>query len=227
MAFVVTDRANGAASGFSGADATTASFTPSANSVLLAFVHITGTGTVSGITGHASGGAWVKIQDAVSGALGAEVWASFPGASPSAGTVTISRSYMDQMSYMVYDITGANVSGSVASAFGVKGGIAGYDLRAETLALGAFASATNLTVAAGFVTPSGHSITFEGGYTAGTKREEAGNHGNQIAWKASEDTSVDVTFQNFSYNKYIAFEVKEAGGSSSVAPLAAYHLMQQ
>lgn len=222
MAFTVTERGFDTQNS-SAADLTFGPFTPAANSVLVAVIAGGLALTVNGVSGHTGGASWVQIvsiPDFSGTNRDFQVWACFTGASPSSASVAIDIDYADSSMAALYEIEGADVSGTVANAFGVSGSEYGYDLSPWTAALGAFASATNLTFAVGVQADSSPTFTWEGGYTVGTA--QTGFLRLQAAWIAAEDNSVVLTTESLKHALLWATEIKEAaaaGGEVAGTPM--------
>lgn len=203
------------------------SFTPSANSLMVVARTVEGasTGYISGITGHAGGGSWVQIHSIAHGAndVTTEVWAALVGASPSAGTITVTPAgYVGRSVIEFLEISGVNTSGTVANVFGQEGSVAGYDLRDETLTLGSFASATNMTLAvAAFQFNTDTSVNWTDGIftEGGDLRYPSGPLHQECAWLEAADPTIAVTFQNWTWDALIGLEVKEASVSGAAKSL--------
>ena len=150
MAWTVTDRGTGDQHATS-TDWVSGSFTPAANAMLLCFVWA-GSEEITGITGHDGGSSWVRVfqyEDVPEANRDLEIWACFTGASPSAGTVTVSHGYVWNCGLTLVEIqesvNSVDTSGSVANAFGTDDINYGYDLRNEQITLASFADSSNLT----------------------------------------------------------------------------------
>ncbi len=219
MAVTITERGSVYATAGSG-NLVSGSFTPAANSVLFLLYQQSGETSpgISSISGH---GTWSNVRTWNLTDSTVELWACKVGASPSAGTVTVSRAYAWQGGVAFFEASGADVSGTAANVFGVynsaskTGGDAASTI---TLSLGTFGAAGGVTFAVGTTTGS---TSFEGGYTALTQW----NTGSSPAWASGwalragyidfEDTSVVVTSAAYTTAGAIAFEIKEASGGGS------------
>jgi len=114
--------------GYSSGDIVSDSFTPSADSILIMIVVMRSTGLIpSGITGHDGGTSWVQIGSTQSyGGHGASLWGCHVGGSPSAGTVDVSVATTAQGQFCLTEVTGVDVSGTVANSFDDTDAATGY-----------------------------------------------------------------------------------------------------
>jgi len=219
MAMTVTERGyDGQAS--SAADLTFSAFTPAAGSMLVCVINGGGTLTVNGITGHTGGAAWSRVAQVLNwGGTGFavnmdfEVWACFVGGSPSSAGVTIDINYADIVMASLFEVTGADTSGTVANAFGVMGQENGYDLEPWEVTLAAFASATNTTFAVLVQNDSTPNTSWlDGTFTVGTQRTQ-NSYQMQAAWLLdTEDNLVRANTDNQVNAILWATEIKASGG---------------
>lgn len=221
MAFSVTNRGD-VSGGSVGSTTVVASFTPSADALLLCWVAVGGAGTVSGISGH---GTWSQIA-AVTGwggnSINLELWGCITSGSPSASAVTITTpgSY-GASAAGCFDITGADVSSTVANAI-VQSNTSSQYNSARSVTLSAFASATNATV---LVTATdayggGDNWTVEAGWEPIIHEQNGeANLAGAAAWNDGADTSPSISGGGYFDTAVIAVEVAEAtgGGHSLLA----------
>jgi hypothetical protein len=130
----------------SSADVVSSSFTPAANSLLLYAMFCTN--SITDITGHEGGGDWIPIFDEeMEPSRRLVVWACITGASPTAGTVTISKPYLWNHSGTLIEFAGVDTAGYVEECFGTRPPIdAGYDVRLHEVELPPFRDAGNTTL---------------------------------------------------------------------------------
>ena len=215
MAITVTSRGFVSASATS-ADQVFSSFTPTAGSMLLMIVSGGANLVINGITGHTGGAAWSQVKDIPGWSTANrdfKAWACFVGGSPSASAVTVDINYADLFVGEIFELDGADTSGTVANAFGVDGSEYGYDLEPWTASLAAFSSASNMTFVAGVQVDATPTFTWDGNLTQGTLRQ-LGTWAQQCAWVDSEDNSVSFNSENSKNALIWATEIKAASGSS-------------
>lgn len=219
MAFTVTDRGEGLET--YGSSASTASFTPSANSLLIASCACASVIPITSITGH---GTWELVDNATTGTgfgtYRQVIYALKIGASPTASAVTINFTPTGggtSGAVHVVEIVGADISGTAAQA--VQQFVFANDYIGNTPAtvsgtLSAFASATNMTMV--FAHELNGHTTASAGYT----EIEGGRL--EIMYQTSEDTSPSVEYNASGggfYRPGVHFlEIKEAAGGGDVTP---------
>ena len=197
MAFTVTSQGE-AVQGF-GTSVTVSSFTPTANTLLIAKVVAEDTSTIDSITGH---GTWTLIDsDISSNSYRHEVYALIIGGSPSAAAVSVGYTPAGTgagAALHIIQIQGANVSGTAAAAVVQNSFLNAYlggtpATYSDTLA--SFASATNLCLVLPYDREEG-GIDPESGYSelAGTRLS--------VCYKAAEDTTPSCDFTGGSGNFY-------------------------
>ena len=213
------------------------SFTPSAGSLLVLIVGITLSGEPTAVSGHDGGVSWAKVIELTdswfnvgggpdgSGDGTVQVWACIVGSSPSAGTITVTKSgYSGQCCGAVLEITGDHDTSpsSMSDIFGSPDSYTIYRDSGETysLTLASFASSNNMTLAIGGMAGT-NKVTFESSPNSYTAFPEFGaNRAMRLAWYDGADTNPTMTPANYSQTGFIAFEIKEdSGGGSTVLPI--------
>lgn len=228
MAWQVTDRGNDEENDNSTA-LTIPSFTPTADCLLLMCVAHEFSASVSGITGHDGGSAWVELFNLDNYLNGNDltVWGCFTGSSPSAGTVTVTKSgdtwqMTGQCIEVHEDVNGVDTSGTVANAVGTEDSDAGYNPTPILLTLGAFADSGNLTfgVVQGHDASSGASFPNNPAWSSFA--EVGSGQYLDVGYYGGEDTGISITCNEWMWVGAAAFEIKQAaaaGGGLSI-PIA-------
>lgn len=213
----------------SGTDATsynTASITPTANALLLAFIETSqGGGTAGSPTLSGNGLTWVEILAVTySGSIKRLSVFRAMGASPSAGAVTITSNgdTFTHGAWKVVELTGVDTSGTNGSGAIVQA-VAGTPTTTTTpsVTLAAFADATN-NAAVGAFALSNNSTTFAPGLTNEIGSEQAiiSPNGTLAAeWQIGEALSVGGTWGVSADTAGIALEIKAAVLATKAAPL--------
>lgn len=198
---------------------TTASITPTANALVLAFIRVGDDAiTVSSITGN--GLTWVEVVTAVEvGGNRISVYRAM-GATPSAGAVTIDLSASAIAAWSIVEFTGVDTSGTNGSGAVVQSATAvNTSANSLTVTLAAFGDANNATTG-GFYYASGTVRTM----SVGTGFTVLGNVSTNAVggiiseWKTANDTSVDASIDGTAtYMMGAAVEVKAGPVPSSSA----------
>jgi len=196
----------------------TASFTPSANALVLAFVYtladVTQVPTMSG-----NGLTWVRILGPLdwTGSGTISVFRAM-GAAPSSGAATISYSVTSSSGRWVIiefanvDTSGTNGSGAIVqTATNVD-----YGGSSVTATLAAFSSANNVTVGGAFKSTAATAVAGSGFSLLGSAIANA--RGVHAEWKSANDTSVDMSFDSTSNQYMWAAEIKGKPGETKFAP---------
>ena len=177
----------------SGDPHTTASITPTGNSLVLAFIRIGATGiTVSSVTGNSL--TWVQVTTLDDGNNAIFVFRAL-GASPTTGAVTIDLSAAAICAWSIVEFSGVTTSGTNGSGAVVQSATnVNVSTTSLTVTLGAFSDAGNATTG-GFYYASATLRTM----TEGTGFTVLGNVSTDTIggiiseWKATNDTSVDAS----------------------------------
>ena len=198
---------------------TTASITPPANQLILAWIEnsdATGTG-VDTVSLSGNGLTWVNIGTVVRGIRRLTLFRAM-GASPTAGAVTISAGADTNgcaWSIVAFDgveTSGTNGSDAVVQALTNNGGAA----TSGSVTLAAFASVNNAT-AGGFIHVANEGSTPGTGFTEiGDTQLSTPVVGLATEYRADNDTSVDMSWTTSSAWAGIAVEIK-AGGPADTA----------
>lgn len=213
---------------------TTASYTPTANALILLGINCRNSSstepTISSVSGN--GLTWVSVgsvyYDNSSGSRKKLFLYRAMGSSPSAGAITVSFGQTNShYTWVVDQVTGVdtggtNGSGAVVqsatnSEIGGNGGVL-------TVTLAAFASANNGTYGV-FGDDSEQAATIGSGFTELGRMDSTSSepfiHGLISEYKTTNDTSVDMTFAAVvgASTGGIAIEIKQAEVSTSVKDL--------
>lgn len=211
MAWVVTDR--GYAEDISNSNATTvvASFTPTADSLLL--LGLTGNGTITSITGH---GTWAEIGSHTWAGKEIRLWGCRVGSSPSASAVTVNLtgSWTRHVFIVEVDEDSSGLPASLGDCHGTAGTYGAYmgsGGATFSITLGSFADSGNLAFQIGTQNSTTDGISPESGWTGvhnlGTSRR------SRSAYLASEDASPSMySTTSWTDALSIAVEVKKSGG---------------
>ena len=222
MAFVVTNRGSSSTAGIAASPlASGDTFTPTTGNLLIVSVFDSSATSFTGITG------WTNTtfsEIAISGTL--HIWAAIVGATPGSGTASLTWTGSREVQANVYEISGADTSGTTAAAFVQNQKITGTYNPTSPLsftALAAFASATNLSMNFGACgEESATSFTIEAGYTKSTDSvvdDGSTNYTMAAFYKASSDTSQALVGTFFAYKTIygIAFEIAEAPTGATIS----------
>lgn len=221
-------------SGTNAASYATASYTPTANRLLLAVIvnenNVAGADPVEPVvTGN--GLTWAKIATYVPDNVGSKVrisiWGALTGATPSAGALTADFSLDTTVelgcNIIVDEATGVDMSGgTVASCIvqSVTGTLNGSGT-SESITLAALANSSNASYG-GFNTQIQEAHVQGTGYTITTQGNNAGPASTTSAeYKAPGSTTVNVTWTTSAAKGGIAIEIK-VGAVSVVADQGAF-----
>lgn len=240
MAIVVTGRINSYHADIDTFSITTASFTPSANSLLVVAFHCTIDGSTTaavrdGITvTDSSGLTWTQrlLVDAYGTAIetvNVQVWTAPVGASPSSMTVTIANTGSinsnTQTGIQIVDITGYNVADPVgASATNTNF----YGTGATSLTLSGTPAAGSVTLAGRSMTMNGptdntavpgsgwtevHDAAVTGGWAPMQMQYLVGLGSTTVPWADHDelDTGAGGVYRGYGW----ALEIKEAAAAAS------------
>lgn len=131
------------------------SFTPSADALLICYVIVRSSSLVpSSITGHDGGTSWVQVSSTLTyGGYTFSVWGCHTSSSPTSGTVSVSISTTAPAQIHLFDITGADISGTVANSFVQTAENSGYSKNlsltltgAADLTIGCWGCGSNQTI---------------------------------------------------------------------------------
>ena len=189
----------------------TASISPGANHLILAWIesHPTATPTLSG-----NGLTWVQVDQATDGNSRTTLFRAM-GASPSSGAVTISHggTSQDSVSWIIVehdgtDTTGTNGSGAVVQSAHTNGLVA----TSITMTLASGIGSGNAVAAAASVASNSDTQTPGSGYTklGETTSTTEGNFAHE--WAASGTTTPSFSSASNTDRWGIAVEIKAAGG---------------
>ena len=209
-------------SGFSATDGTvftTASFTPSANKLILVYISArpsasTGTASLSG-----NGLTWVLVSGETSGVRYSAIWRSM-GVSPSAGGLTIT--FTDTMRNCTWEISefdgvdtsGSNGSGAIVQSVNDDSGA--NLVTSLSITLASFGDATNNASYGGFTHRASEDQVEESGYTELSEQQISGEiHTGSAQWKIGEDTSVSCSWATSARAVGAACEIKIAASVGS------------
>lgn len=191
-----------------------ASFTPTANAILIGLVVSPDSGmTVSGISGH---GTWSAIRQSTGSGQQVDLWACKVGASPSASAVTASHNSVPSL-FAIFELSADYAAASVAAAVVqsaqqieyVTGTPANHSL---SVALSAFGDATNNLALIVAAISSGSTMTPEGSLTSDFSYTTA-PYSIRMASLIGEDTSPSIlSTADYCHNVAIAAEFAYVGG---------------
>jgi len=192
----------------------TGSFTPSSDSLLIVAVEINandGTEIPDSLVGHDGGSSWIQLDSTLSITAASvrshSLWGCFTGASPSSDTVDIALSVSSPMGANVVEITGADVSGTVANAFTEIVGNTGYGTALSATLTG---SPTDLTCGFFAVAALG-AITVEN-TEINSIAFQYGDNAVHCDYNASGDATATATISSNRNWGAFAVDIKEAGG---------------
>lgn len=193
--------------GATATSATTASFTPTANAILIAFTMARGGSAAIPTISDSLGGTWTPIaagQDA--GFVTGRLFYQEVGASPSARTVTAAATSATQTALAIVEVTGAGTDFSNYD-FDITTGTS------QSMTLSSYAAGSQ--VLAGIVDNAGGTQTFTGSLTELYDANLATNTRSSIAYEdaATAPTTINVT-SSASDNYAWALEIKEPAGGS-------------
>lgn len=208
MALLATTRGS-ANRGGGTSNITVSSFTSASGSLMIASV-LNSSGDPDSLTGHDGGSSWIKIATnrvtANGGTL--SLWGSHSNGST--GTLVVADSTDASMGVQVQEITGADVSGTVANSLEDTQGNSGYGSTASTPALSPAA-----TMTMGFFgTRGGGAIT-----TGNTQLDnDSFQYGNMVMatdFNATGDSTHTASLPGGTYWAAIAATIKEASAADT------------
>lgn len=192
-------------------------WTPSADSLLLAFFTIQATATADSMAGQDGGTSWGQVLSTETYAgWSSSVWAAHTGSSPSSGSVTVSCSTSAIAACTFVEITGADVSGTLLNTFNDSDqGSAYLNTGTETFTL-SLTGSTDLVVSfwyqkgAGGMTPENTSlVTNLFAYTQELQ---------ECSYITTGDNSPSVTTDTVPRQVHgFTFDIKEAGGAAATS----------
>ncbi len=204
--------------GYSIANVDSPIFTPAADSLMLCWVVVkSATGNAAdSISGHDGGTPWVLIDSTLSsGNISVGLYGAHSGASPSSGVISVARVASNRMQCNYAEITGADVSGTVANSFIQTMSNTGYG----SPIIMSLPGATLLTIACwgemGFTagSPDAPEVVLNGGKHSST------NQSAFISFDSAGNTAPTYTMFGGTPRYYdaIALEIKDAGGAGITA----------
>lgn len=195
--------------GATGVTATTASFTPVANGLLIAFCMYRGaSGTIPTIS-DSLGGTWTPVAAGQDGGnVGGRLFYQETGSSPAARTVTCTSTGATQTCISIAIVTGAGTDFS------------NYDFdiaTGETQHLSLAPYTAGSMVLAGIVDNAGASQTYPGPYTELYDANLATNTRSSMAYQSAStaDTTIDI-IGGVSDNYAWGLEIKAGGGANNL-----------
>ncbi len=222
MAWTVTDRGEDYVNGSSD-DLVLPSFTPNAGSILVCAMVLTDNVSIS-ISGHDDGVSWGEIYSLddhfrpnsnPGSGYDFKLYACIVGSSPSAGTVTISKSYTWRARACLIEIQGDHDTSpaAITDLFGTHDSFEeGHTgTTAYSLTLPSFESSENMTLMC-----TNEFATFDASppYTM-VGDTGSGQYDILMGWHDGEDNSPSVTNPAWTDISMSAIEVKEASGGGS------------
>ncbi|MDE4602470.1 hypothetical protein LOF12_14100 [Sinorhizobium meliloti] len=203
-----------AAVGASATSTTTASFTPTANALLIAFAHFRGSSGAIPTISDSLGETWTPVAAGQDGGfVGGRLYYQVVSASPSARTVTATSAGATQTGIAVIEVTGAGTDLSNYQ-FDITTGTA------QTLNMAAYASTSQ--VLAGVVDNAGAASSFPGPFTELYDSNLATNLRSSVAYESGATAAATINITTGSSDNYAwALEIKEAAagaisGSASI-----------
>ncbi len=220
MAFTVTDR--GTFDVTYATSASSASFTPAANALLLVWAQMSDNTDLTSITGH--GATFSAVNKVLVNSLsGLTLWVGKAQATPAADTLDITFN-SKSATFGVIEVTGHNETLSAAAAViqnqADSGYYAGSTPHALTLTMSAFASSTNLSMVFMGTPNSPENFFAEATWTEAQNSASTGPRDGLVAYKTSEDTSITVnTNSNYVHIGGIGIEIAEAASGPSITDI--------
>ncbi|RVR12115.1 hypothetical protein [Sinorhizobium meliloti] len=200
--------------GATAASVTTASFTPTANALLIAFAHFRGSSGAIPTISDSLGETWTPVAAGQDGGfVGGRLFYQVVSASPSARTVTATSAGATQTGIAVIEVTGAGTDLSNYQ-FDITTGTA------QTLNMAAYASTSQ--VLAGVVDNAGAASSFTGPFTELYDSNLATNLRSSVAYESGATATTTINITTGSSDNYAwALEIKEASagaisGSASI-----------
>ena len=232
MALVVTGRGNDTGAGASGtANKTTASFTPSANSLLVMVATVQREGHTTASAWTISDTAWLTwtqraLSSNIAGNFGGDIilWTAPVGASPAAMTITIdpfATTITGWIGYALFDITGHDTTTPLPQSAVANTTTSTGNSVSLTVTLGSAPTSGNLVIgvftgqndaAGGFTSISG----FTELYNPTTANDHVG------VWYRTNTTTAAITCtdlgQSVNWGAAVALEIAAAGGGAAAPP---------
>ncbi|HEB27141.1 MAG TPA: hypothetical protein ENI05_05120 [Porticoccus sp.] len=202
-------------SGFNTTDGTvftTASFTPSANKLVLVYISARPAGRSETASLSGNGLTWVLVegeQDTEGGMRYSALWRAM-GASPSAGQLTITfTASMRNATWEIsefdnVDTSGTNGSGAIVQA--VKNAASSVTSISPTLS--SFGDATNNATYMGATHRIDEAQNVEAGFTELSEQQTGEAHTGSAMWKVGEDLSPTIDWATSANAVAVACEIK-------------------
>lgn len=165
-------------------------FTPAADSLVMACIESTNAPSASDLSGHDGGSAWAQVASYTSSAGNLYIFAAHPGSSPSSGAITLDSGYMWNQSVGFFEVTDVYTSGTVAQSFGTPANDYQYNGNIQIIT-GSHSNTEGLTFVLARVSSASDTIVLETGYTKDYIDQGTGLNFN-IGYKGGEDTTIDV-----------------------------------
>lgn len=195
--------------GASAVNCTTASFTPLADAVLIAFCMFRGASGVIPSISDSLGGTWTPIAAGQDGGfVGGRLFYQETGSSPAARTVTCSSAGATQTAISIAMVTGAGTDFSNYN-FDITTG------ESQQINLAPYTAGS--MILAGLVDNAGSSQTYPGPYTELYDANLATNTRSSMAYQSAStaDTTIDI-IGGGSDNYAWGLEIKEGGGANNL-----------
>ena len=216
---------NGPITGIVAAGAATGSFTPTALALVIVVWTVTGSATATGartaanISSTISGmGAWTMQQRSAPGATSQSavyIGYAFAGASPSAGTVTLTLAAAPTDAQVsVIEITGVSTSTPVVGVVTNAGTAVSFN---ETFTGGQVPVAADVLFAASCSRNDAAAIGGTGFNVLVNATKASPSASQCVEYKTGvTQTNADISGLNTVHNTFVAFIVKDAGGGGAV-----------
>lgn len=205
----------------------TASVSPTSNALVLLAVSIRNGASTNPGTPSVSGNSltWVLINsivyDSTSGSRRAVFLFRAMGASPSSGAITITPAETDtDAAWVVDESTGVDTSGTNGSGAIVQS-VTNKDesgtVSSLTVTLAAFGSTNNATYGTFGIGANTGTFTAGSGFSITAQETILNGVGIASEWKATNDTSVDISFSANEFFGGIAIEIRSAVSATAIA----------
>lgn len=200
----------------------TGSYTPTANTLLLAFVHNQLSGTPQTPTFSGNGLTWTQVTTYLFDNSGAQdrltVFASWTGAAPTngAGTADFAGNVQDGCCVIVDQFSGVNFDGNVLNSIVQnKTGSLNTSGNSENISLTNAIGAGNATTGC-FGHEANETLTNGSGYTTLGNGSHAGPNGSLMAeYRADGQTTVDASWVTAAIKGGVALELRATVSSST------------